>query len=174
MTNPSAKVAYIGLGANLGNRWWALSQAKKRLAAAPGVKFEAASSLYETAPLGDVAQPNFLNAAVRVRTTLAPRQLLALLSEIELALGRERGRPKGPRLIDCDLLLLAQEVLVEDGLVIPHPELTGRLFVLVPLLELDPTLRHPGTGMPLSAYRQLVMQQEGRRQYVRLMEGVGW
>jgi 2-amino-4-hydroxy-6-hydroxymethyldihydropteridine diphosphokinase len=105
-----------------------------------------ASSLYDTEPVGDVDQPNFLNAVAQVDTDLPPRQLLWNLLLIEKRLGRERTRPWGPRTIDLDLLLYGDEVIEEDDLRVPHPEMIRRAFVLVPLIELDPILVHPGTG----------------------------
>ena len=107
------------------------------------------SSVYETEPVGEVPdQRDFLNAAVAVRTTLAPLELLAACKEVERDLGREAGPRHGPRVIDVDLLLVGDLVLESGGLRLPHPEVTSRRFVLVPLLELDPELSLPD-GAPL-------------------------
>jgi 2-amino-4-hydroxy-6-hydroxymethyldihydropteridine diphosphokinase len=138
--------AFIGLGSNLGEREAMIREALEALAALPQTELLRASSLYDTEPVGDVDQPNFLNAVAQLDTDLPPRQLLWNLLLIEKRLGRERTRPWGPRTIDLDLLLYGDEVIEEDDLRVPHPEMTRRAFVLVPLVELDPTLVHPGTG----------------------------
>ena len=107
---------------------------------------EAVSSLYESEPVGEMLdQPDFLNAAVRIRTALEPEQLLDLSKAIEAEHGRAFGGPRhGPRPIDIDLLLLGDVELKTERLTLPHPEITSRRFVLAPLLELDPDLRLPG------------------------------
>ncbi len=138
--------AFIALGSNLGEREAMIRQALEALAALPQTELLRASSLYDTEPVGDMDQPNFLNAVAQVDTDLAPRQLLWNLMLIEKRLGRERTRPWGPRTIDLDLLLYGDEVIEEDDLRLPHPEMIRRAFVLVPLVELDPLLVHPGTG----------------------------
>jgi 2-amino-4-hydroxy-6-hydroxymethyldihydropteridine diphosphokinase len=111
---------------------------------------EAVSSLYETEPVGEITdQPDFLNAAVRVRTALEPEALLLLSKAIEAEHGRVFGGPRhGPRPIDIDLLLLGEIEMSTERLTLPHPEVTSRRFVLLPLLELDPELRLPdGTSV---------------------------
>jgi 2-amino-4-hydroxy-6-hydroxymethyldihydropteridine diphosphokinase len=109
------------------------------------VQVEAVSSLYETEPVGEILdQPDFLNAAVRIQTSLEPEALLDLCKAIEVEHGRAFGGPRhGPRPIDIDLLLLGDLVLSTERLTLPHPEVTSRRFVLLPLLELDPDLRLP-------------------------------
>jgi 2-amino-4-hydroxy-6-hydroxymethyldihydropteridine diphosphokinase len=106
---------------------------------------QAVSSLYETEPVGEITQqPDFLNAAVRIRTSLGPEDLLDLCKAIEAEHGRDFGGPRhGPRPIDLDLLLLGEIELRSDRLTLPHPEVTNRRFVLEPLLELDPDLALP-------------------------------
>ena len=130
--------AYIGLGANLGEREAALRGAVERLAAEPGVQVVAVSSFRETDPVGAVQeQPRFLNGAAAVETTLAPRRLLELLLRIETEFGRRRQGPQGgPRTLDLDLLLYGDEEIDEPGLRVPHPRLHERAFVLEPLAEL--------------------------------------
>jgi len=136
--------AYVGLGANVGNRRENLDRAVELLAAEPGVRVLALSSVRETAPVGYVDQPRFLNAACALDTGLGPRELLERLLAIERALGRERTEPRfGPRTIDLDLLLYGNETLDEPGLTVPHPRLAERLFVLEPLHELAPDLVLP-------------------------------
>jgi 2-amino-4-hydroxy-6-hydroxymethyldihydropteridine diphosphokinase len=142
--------AYVGLGANLGDREETLRRAAELLAAEPGIEVVAVSSLRETEPVGFVDQPAFLNGACAVETELSPHDLLDRLLAIERALGRERGKgPRwGPRTIDLDLLLYGQETVDEPGLTVPHPRLSERPFALEPLVELDAGLRLPdGRGL---------------------------
>jgi 2-amino-4-hydroxy-6-hydroxymethyldihydropteridine diphosphokinase len=136
--------AYVGLGANVGNRRENLDRAVELLGAEPGVRVFAVSSVRETDPVGYEDQPRFLNAACAVDTELGPRDLLERLLAIERALGRERTGPRfGPRTIDLDLLLYGSETIDEPGLTVPHPRLAERLFVLEPLHELAPELVLP-------------------------------
>jgi len=138
--------AFIGLGSNLGERESMIRQALEALSGLPETELVRASSLYDTEPVGDVDQPNFLNAVAQLETDLPASQLLWNLQLIEKRLGRERTRRWGPRVIDLDLLLYGDETIEEENLRVPHPELTRRAFVLVPLVELEPLLVHPGTG----------------------------
>ena len=144
--------AYVGLGSNLGERESLIRQALDAMATLPQTTVVRASSLYDTEPLGEVMQPDFLNAVVLLETDLAPRQLLWNLMLIEKRLGRVRTQKWGPRTIDLDLLLYGDEIIDEADLRVPHPEITRRAFVLVPLTELDPMLVHPGTGETLRAH----------------------
>ncbi|HEX8688682.1 MAG TPA: 2-amino-4-hydroxy-6-hydroxymethyldihydropteridine diphosphokinase [Solirubrobacterales bacterium] len=138
------RAGYLGLGSNVGDRWGHLRAA---VAALPehGVEVEAVSSAYETEPVGEVLdQPDFLNAAIRVRTELDPEPLLDVCKAVEVEQGRLFAGPRhGPRPLDVDLLLLGDLELSSDRLTIPHPEVTSRRFVLAPLLELDPELTLP-------------------------------
>jgi len=145
MTGDNAETVYLGLGSNIGDRFGNLNRAIAAIAAA-GIEVEAVSSAYETEPVGEILdQPDFLNAAIRVRTTLGPEGLLDQLKEIEADLGRELGTPRhSPRVIDIDLLLFGNLEFESDRLRLPHREVTSRRFVLVPLLELDPGLTVPG------------------------------
>jgi 2-amino-4-hydroxy-6-hydroxymethyldihydropteridine diphosphokinase len=134
---------WLGLGANLGDRRAALEAALAWLSGA-GVAVEAVSPAYETAPRDVVDQPAFMNAAVRVATDLPPEDLLRTVKELERELGREPGPRRGPRAIDCDLLLWdggAHDA--GDLLTIPHPRLAERRFALLPVLDLDPGLALP-------------------------------
>ncbi len=144
----STASAYIGIGANLGERAETIAAAVELLAAEKGVEVVAVSALRETDPVGYEDQPRFLNAAALVETELPPRALLERLLEIEARLGRIRGvGPRfGPRTIDLDLLLYGDETIDEPGLEIPHPRLHERRFALEPLAELDPALEVPGRG----------------------------
>jgi 2-amino-4-hydroxy-6-hydroxymethyldihydropteridine diphosphokinase len=140
-------LAYIGLGANLGDREAMLRAALEQLAAEPAIRVVEVSPLRDTAPVGMVDQPRFLNAAAAVETTLSARELLDRLLGIERRLGRTReGLRFGPRTIDLDLLLYGEERIDEPGLEVPHPRLHERLFALEPLAELDPGLDVPGRG----------------------------
>jgi 2-amino-4-hydroxy-6-hydroxymethyldihydropteridine diphosphokinase len=142
--------AFVGLGSNLGDRESYLRRALELLRAEPGIDVVAVSSVRETEPVDYLDQPRFLNAAALVETDLAPRALLGRLLAVELALGRRReGVRFGPRTIDLDLLLYGDESVEESGLVVPHPRLTERRFVLEPLYELDPDLVVPGRGRVL-------------------------
>ena len=134
---------YVGLGSNLGDRVANLEAAMERLAQEPGVRLLRRSAVYETEPVGVLDQPWFANAVVEIESELRPRELLAVLKGIERDLGRRPTRRWGERLIDLDLLLYGDERVDEPDLVVPHPELWRRLFVLVPLAELAPALRAP-------------------------------
>lgn len=140
---------YVGLGSNLGDREASIRAALGALAELPDTALIRASSLYDTEPMGEIDQPDFLNAVAELDTGLAPRQLMWNLLLIEKRLGRVRTSRWGPRIIDLDLLLAEDQVIDEPDLQLPHPELTRRSFVLVPLVELDPMLRHPLTGETL-------------------------
>jgi 2-amino-4-hydroxy-6-hydroxymethyldihydropteridine diphosphokinase len=143
------RTGYLGLGSNVGDREAHLRAA---IAMLPehGIEVEAVSSAYETEPVGEVLdQPDFLNAAIRIRTSLEPEQLLEVCKAIEVEQGRmlAAGR-NSPRPLDIDLLLLGDLELATERLTLPHPEVTSRRFVLVPLLELDPELSLPdGTAL---------------------------
>ena len=148
--------AYVGLGANVGPREETLRQAVELLATEDGVEVVGVSTLRETDPVGVVDQPWFLNGAVAVETTLPPRELLGVLLRIERTLGRVRdGTRWGPRTIDLDLLVFADEVVDEPGLRVPHPRLQERGFALEPLAELDPGLVIPGAGRVLDVLSAL-------------------
>lgn len=139
--------AYIGLGANLGDRAAMLRAALEQLAAEPDVELVAVSAFHQTDPVGLVNQPRFLNAAAAVETELPARALLDRLLGIERRLGRTRDGPRfGPRTIDLDLLLYGDEEIAEPDLCVPHPRLHERLFALEPLAEIDPQLAVPGRG----------------------------
>ncbi len=138
------RTGYLGLGSNVGDRGSHL-RAAIELLRERGVEVEAVSSTYETEPVGEVLdQPDFLNAAIRVRTDLEAEELLDLCKQIERERGRTLDSPRhSPRPLDVDLLLLGDLELSADRLTLPHPEVSSRRFVLVPLLELDPELSLP-------------------------------
>ncbi len=150
MGYPERMRCFVGLGSNLGDREAELRDALARLAAAPGVAVVAVSRLYETEPVGP-PQGAYLNAAAALDTVLSPRALLGTLLAIEREAGRVRsGRPDEPRTLDLDLLLFGAESLDEPGLVVPHPRLAERAFVLEPLAELAGELRHPRLGASIA------------------------
>lgn len=132
---------YIALGSNLGDRLGHLDGACRRLA--PLLDTLRLSSIYETDPVGDKCQPRYLNAVVAGTSDLSPLDLLRAMQQVEAGLGRERPFPNAPRTIDLDLLLYDDLVLDTPFLTLPHPRLHERFFVLVPLTELAPNLRHP-------------------------------
>ena len=139
--------AFVGLGANLGDREATIRRAVELIEATPEIHIVAVSSLRETDPVGYLDQPRFLNGAAELETTLPPRELLDALLAVERELGRERTGPRfGPRTIDLDLLLYGDERIDEPGLRVPHPRLHERAFALEPLAELDPSLVIPGRG----------------------------
>ncbi|HEY7150623.1 MAG TPA: 2-amino-4-hydroxy-6-hydroxymethyldihydropteridine diphosphokinase [Solirubrobacterales bacterium] len=143
------RVAYLGLGSNVGDREGHLRAAVDALGE-HGVEVEAVSSLYETEPVGEfLDQPDFLNAVVRIGTGLEPEDLLDLCKAIEVEQGRMLGGQRhGPRPLDVDVLLVGDLELQSDRLTLPHPEVAERRFVLEPLLELDPGLALPdGTSL---------------------------
>lgn len=144
-------IAYIGIGSNVGDRVSFCRRAVAALDAAAGVVVEARSSLYETSPIGP-PQRSYVNMVVRVRTELDARSLMGVCKGIETQLGREPGEIKwGPRVIDLDLLLFGDEKISEPDLEVPHPHMTERNFVLVPLLEIDPDATDPWET-PLKVY----------------------
>jgi 2-amino-4-hydroxy-6-hydroxymethyldihydropteridine diphosphokinase len=156
-------IGYLGLGSNEGDRLENLRAAHDALGAR-GVEVLAASSVYETAPQGEVTdQADFLNACLRVRTALGPEELLDAAKAVERDLGREPGGVRhGPRPIDVDVLLLGDLEFRSERLSLPHPEVTSRRFVLEPLLELDRDLELPD-GTRLADRLDAVRDQPVRR-----------
>ena len=139
-------IATIGLGANLNDPAAQVEYALAELDRLPGTRLLARSSLYASAPVGYVDQPDFINAVAQVETTLAPRALLAALLDIEHRHGRERSFRNAPRTLDLDLLLYGAAHFHEDGLTLPHPRMHERGFVLLPLMEIAPDTAIPGRG----------------------------
>lgn len=135
-----ARAVYLSLGANLGNRAETLRAAVQRIAAKDGVTLCAVSSLYETAPWGKTDQPDFLNIAVSLKTMLLPEAVLALTQTVETELGRVRHERWGPRTIDIDILYIEGVERHTPALTLPHPYMTERAFVLVPMAEIAPDL----------------------------------
>ncbi len=143
--------AYLGLGSNVGDRRDRLDAAVAMLRDTPDLKVIAVSSILETEPWGPVKQGNFLNAAVKLRTTLAPSALLETCLQIERAQGRDRAEAErwGPRTLDLDVLLYGDDIVNVRGLRIPHPRLHERAFVLKPLAEIAGSVWHPELEMSI-------------------------
>ena len=160
-----AVTAYLGLGANLGDREGSLAQAAARLQDPPNLTLLRWSSIYETAPWGYTEQPDFLNGVLEVETRLSPVVLLQRAQEVEQEVGRQPSRRYGPRLIDVDILLYGGLTLRldEPDLQIPHPRMELRAFVLVPLAELAGHLAHPVLHRTITDLAGAVEGQEGVR-----------
>jgi len=138
---------FLGLGSNVGERQKFLNRAVGELQNVHDTKVVWASSVYETDPVGKTDQPKFLNAALEIETALPPGELHGELQSIEQRVGRRKGERWGPREIDIDVLLYDGLVFNDGGFQVPHPEMEGRKFVLVPLKEIAPDLVHPINGM---------------------------
>lgn len=139
-------IAYLGLGSNLGNKISNINQAIELLDAAPGVRVVRVAPYYRTAPVGYTRQGFFINTVAEIETSLPPLHLLQLSLGLEKVLGRVRGMRWGPRPIDIDLLLYGEEEINRPELVIPHPCMHQRAFVMVPLADLAPEIEIPGRG----------------------------
>jgi 2-amino-4-hydroxy-6-hydroxymethyldihydropteridine diphosphokinase len=159
--NSEPAVAYLGLGSNLGDRHQNLERALAFLG--QRLKVATVSSIYDTEPRGDVDQPRFLNLVCQVSTRLSPEALLALAKGIECKLGRV-SKSGAPRPIDIDILFYGDRVLRTAELVIPHPRLTKRAFVLVPLAEIAPDLAHPVNGKKVT---ELLAELDGAQGVLR-------
>ncbi len=140
--SPKLKIVYLSLGSNLGDRAGNIRRAREMLSLR-GVHISRQSALYETEPVGLREQPWFLNCVIEAETNWMPRQLLHTLLEIERELGRQRRIPGGPRAIDLDILLFGSSIVRAPDLVIPHPRMAERRFVLAPLNEIAPAAYHP-------------------------------
>lgn len=149
--------AWVGLGANLGDRGEALLQALRRMAALPGTQLLAVSSLYSSAPV-DATGPDYLNAVAVLHTTLQPQAFLEALQALELAAGRERPYRNAPRTLDLDVLLWGDQQLRTPTLTVPHPRMYERAFVLQPLAELDASLVSSAQLAAVAAQRMAVEQ----------------
>jgi len=140
-----AHTVYLALGTNLGDRIANLKQAARALP--PLVRVVVASPVYETLPWGYIEQPAFLNQVIQAETGLDPHALLTYLKQTEIRLGRRTTFRNGPRVIDLDILFYDDAVLNSPELTIPHPSIPERAFVLVPLADLNPGLKHPSLGI---------------------------
>jgi 2-amino-4-hydroxy-6-hydroxymethyldihydropteridine diphosphokinase len=159
--------AYLGLGSNLGNRKANLASALRRMQ--PLVRVEGVSSLYETKAVGPIEQPDFLNAAVRVATGLQPVALLRHVKAVEREIGRRFAEPQGPRPIDIDILLYGDQIVDGGELQVPHPRMTERAFVLIPLADIANGVKHPVSGQAIETLMKSV-ESEG----VTKLSDAGW
>lgn len=150
-------IAFVGIGANLGDAQANVLDALRRLALLDGTMVMETSGLYRTAPV-DSSGPDYINAVACIDTALDPHALLAALQDIELAHGRERPYRNAPRTLDLDLLLYGDQQISTDTLTVPHPRMHERGFVLAPLAEINPDLVIPGVG-PVRDYLPLVASQ---------------
>jgi 2-amino-4-hydroxy-6-hydroxymethyldihydropteridine diphosphokinase len=155
------KTVYLSLGSNLGDRTAHLARAVALLEASD-IRVARASSIYETEPRDVPDQPWFLNQVIEAQTTLYPRQLLARTQKIEREMGRTRTVDKGPRVMDIDILLYGESKVLTEALEIPHPRIADRRFVLEPLHELAPELRHPVTRKTIREMLRAVSNQAVR------------
>lgn len=158
---------YIGIGANLGDREKTLQEAVGVLNAHPEIAVVATSEVYETAPVGVIDQPDFLNAVLQIRTRLSARKLLNDLLAVERQFGRTRRTRWAPRTLDLDILFYGDAVIHQPGLCVPHPHLHERAFVLIPLCDLAPHLKHP-----ISRQSMRVLAAALRDSPVRKIEGL--
>lgn len=139
--------AYLGLGSNLGDREANINKALVELVRSGRVMLKRVSLIYETKAVGIEDQPDFLNAAAEIETEMGPPELLTVIREVERTTGRTKTFKWGPRVIDIDILLYGDECVREENLEIPHPEMDRRAFVLTPLSEIAPTVKHPRLGL---------------------------
>ncbi|OWW21792.1 2-amino-4-hydroxy-6-hydroxymethyldihydropteridine diphosphokinase [Noviherbaspirillum denitrificans] len=154
-------MCHIGIGANLGDARDTVRQAIERIGGLPHTRLAAQSSLFNTAPV-DAGGDDYVNAVVKIETALEPEDLLQALRSIEQDFGRERPFRNAPRTLDLDILLYGDRVIGTDTLTVPHPRMTQRAFVLIPLLEVDPFITIPGHG-PAHAFVPNVADQAIRK-----------
>ena len=167
---PGPVPVYLGLGSNLGDRRSNLLKALQLLG--ERITLERLSSLYETRPVGYEEQPLFLNAVCRAAAEIGPFQLLSIIKGIEVALGRAPSFANAPRPIDVDILFYGDLIIESPQLVVPHPRLEERAFVLIPLAEIGPDLVHPTSGRSISDLASGVRGREGVRKIGKLRSSV--
>ncbi len=150
---------YLSLGSNIGERQENLDKAVDFLS--QKLQVAKVSSVYDTAPVGDIEQPRFLNLVCQAYTRLAPKELLAVAKGIESKLGRKPGKPDAPRPMDIDILFYGDKVIKTPELIIPHPRLVERAFVLIPLNEIAPDLVHPVSGKTIKELLKGISGKQG-------------
>ena len=163
-------VAYLSVGSNIGDRLHHLVEAVRTLHSHEGVEVLAVSSIYETAPVGYTDQADFLNVAICVETAVGGQELLEICQQVEQELGRERTIRWGPRTVDLDILLYGTDAIEAENLVVPHPRMHERAFVLVPLLEIAPLIAHPTA--PGKLYSEEAAVQDSGVMLWKKIEGV--
>ena len=139
-------VAYLGIGSNVGDRTANCREAIRRISEVEGITVLDASRLYETSPVGGPPQGDYINGVIKIETILRPRELLLLLKDMEKRMGRAPAGRNCPRTIDIDILLYGREVIDEKGLVVPHPRMHERTFVLEGMCQIAPDVTHPVIG----------------------------
>jgi len=152
-------MVYLGLGSNLGNRQANLERTLDFLS--HRLRVERVSSIYDTEPVGNIEQPRFLNQVCQVYTTLAPTELLTLAKGFESQMGRSLNKSNAPRPIDIDILFYGDQIIETPELIIPHPRLAERAFVLIPLAEISPDLVHPVSGKTIKELSQSIKEVQG-------------
>ncbi len=163
-------VAYLSVGSNIGDRLYHLVEAVRALRSYDGVEVLAVSSIYETTPVGYADQADFLNVAVCVETAVGARGLLDVCQQIEQELGRERTIRWGPRTVDLDILLYGTDTIEAENLIVPHPRMHERAFVLIPLLEITPLIAHPTS--PGKLYSEVAAVRDSGVVLWKKIEGV--
>ena len=156
-------IAYLSIGSNIGDRLKTFQKAIQMLEAYNGIRVEKLSSIYETDPVGYTNQACFLNAVIKISTTLNPEELLQTCLFIESKLGRKREIRWGPRTLDLDILLYNQENIETESLIVPHPRMQERAFVITPLMELDPGIKLPNVNAALDDILNQIPDKEGVR-----------
>jgi len=140
-------ICFLSIGSNMNDPSSRVREALRRLSEIKGIKLLRSSSLYKTEPVGDVDQQWFINAVAEIRTVMTAHELLKSLQALEKNMGQTQHKKGGPRVIDLDILLYGQDVIREEDMIVPHPELHKRRFVLVPLCEIGPYVIHPAFGV---------------------------
>jgi 2-amino-4-hydroxy-6-hydroxymethyldihydropteridine diphosphokinase len=153
-------IAFLGLGSNLADKMANIIKAIEKIGDIPGLKIKAVSSLYSGIAVGVTNQPDFANAVIKIETSLDPHSLLKTMQAIEISLGKRPHSHNEPRLMDIDILLYDDVIMDSLELMIPHSRLLKRRFVLEPLVEIDPELREPESGVALKSYLNVVKSQQ--------------
>jgi len=162
-------ISYIGIGSNIGDRYSNIIKAIKYTELVPKIKVIKISNIYETSPVGYFNQPYFLNCVIEIKTNLSPEMLLLKLQKIENILGRKRNHKNSPRTIDLDILFYEDKIISTKNLIIPHPELDKRKFVLKPLSELKPQLIHPVLNKTV---KKLLNELNDKKQKIKLFNKI--